>query len=342
MNLLYINAGHLKFLNYFLQKYNQFLEAWVKMHKKSTVNTNSIPEANKADIVLSIDKSAKKIKYPKLKEHLFSLEGLPPIPDVILVLDELVATEKTSNSHILSIIQQDPGLEIKILKLVNFSYLGFSGDAISSIKDAINVFGIKLFRDLVLTAKFYDSMQQGKLWRGFSFDHLYQRSIQVSQFAFRICYELGANRKTKVQARLAGLLIDTGMLALAKCDPKNYHQVMIHAHELNQPLHVSERLILGASHGQVGAYLLDQWGVSPEVVDAVLFHHNPNESRDSAFTPLTAIHLADSLLPQLYNTMGVNMGDKISRSYLTDTDAIQALPKWERIAHDVARGFPIF
>lgn len=276
------------------------------------------------------------IHDPKLANYLANLEDLPSFPDILRELDEVIFSNKANIGQVANIIQRDPGLVTRILKLVNSPYIGFSGNIVSSIREAITLLGLNTVRHLVLTAKLYDSVQQHS-WRGFSFEHLHQRSIQVSQLASSICYRMGHSREVQAQARIAGLLLDIGMIVLAKSDAQQYHLVMIRAQELNQPIYVIEKLILGITHAQVGAYLLDQWNLAPEVVHAVLYHHTPCASEDMHFSPLTAVHLADSLLPKLYNVMGVNMGGRVSRDYLHRLNLLEELPKWEMAAHDVAR-----
>lgn len=273
----------------------------------------------------------------ELREYVSSLGHLPSFPSILHDLDNALRSERAGIREISEIVQKDPGVVTKILQLVNSSYLGFSSQNLFTVREAVNLLGLRTIRDLVLTGQLFEAMPQSSEWRGFSFEQLQQRSICVSQFAADICKNAGHDSRTQSQARLAGLLLDVGMIVLAMGDPEKYHKVMIRAQELNQPLYVVEKMMLGATHAQAGAFLLDQWNLSPEIVHAVLFHHIPNASGDTSFSPLTAVHLADSLLPPLFNAMGVNMGGRLSRDYLTSLGLINDLPNWEMAAHDVAR-----
>ena len=277
------------------------------------------------------------LNHPQLRDYVSSLGHLPSFPDILHDLDEALRSETAGIKEVSEIVQRDPGVITKILQLVNSSYFGLSSHNFFTVKEAVNLLGLRTIRDLVLTAQLFEAMPQTPEWRGFSFEQLQQRSVYVSQLAADICKEAGYDRGMQSQARLAGLLLDVGMLVLAMGDPEKYHQVMIRAQELNQPLYVVERLMLGATHAQAGAFLLDRWNLAPEMVHAVLFHHVANASGDVAFSALTAVHLADSLLPPLFNAMGVNMGGRLSRDYLTSIGVINELPKWEMAAHDIAR-----
>ena len=48
-----------------------------------------------------------------------------------------------------------------------------------------------------------------------------------------------------------------------------------------------------ATHAEVGAYLLDLWGLPAPLVEAVALHHQPSLANDSEFSSLTAVHAAN-------------------------------------------------
>lgn len=277
------------------------------------------------------------LTQPRLRDYISSLGHLPSFPAILSDLDEALRSETAGIKEVSEIVQRDPGVSTKILQLVNSAYFGLFSHNFFTLKEAVNLLGLRTIRDLVLTAQLFEAMPQTPQWRGFSFEQLQERSVIVSQLAADICRDAGYDRTMQAQARLAGLLQDVGMILLAMGDGAQYHQVMIRAQELNQPLYVVEKMLLGATHAQAGAFLLDRWNLAPEMVHAVLFHHVPAASGDTAFSALTAVHVADSLLPPLFNAMGVNLGGRLSRDYLTSIGVIDQLPKWEMAAHEVAR-----
>jgi HD-like signal output (HDOD) protein len=61
------------------------------------------------------------------------------------------------------------------------------------------------------------------------------------------------------------------------------------------PLHVAEKEVIGASHAELGAYLLGIWGLPESVIEAVAFHHTPEQVRQSEFDVLAALALAHAL-----------------------------------------------
>jgi HD-like signal output (HDOD) protein len=61
------------------------------------------------------------------------------------------------------------------------------------------------------------------------------------------------------------------------------------------PLYVAETEILGASHAEIGAYLLGIWGLPYSVVEAVAHHHRPDRVTHAEFDVLAAIVIGHSL-----------------------------------------------
>src|SRR5205085_1759132 len=76
-------------------------------------------------------------------------------------------------------------------------------------------------------------------------------------------------------ALIAGLLSDIGYLVLVAECPDQIQAARKMANEEKTPLHAAEKKILGASHAEVGAYLLALWGFPYSLVEAVAHHHDP-------------------------------------------------------------------
>jgi putative nucleotidyltransferase with HDIG domain len=110
-------------------------------------------------------------------------------------------------------------------------------------------------------------------------ERLWNHSLLVGSIAAKIAKAEGADKSVVGAALQAGILHDLGQLILAT----------------HLPLE-TERETIGATHAQVGAYLLGLWGLPDSTVEAVAFHHEPAACALRAFAPLTAVHAADALL----------------------------------------------
>jgi HD-like signal output (HDOD) protein len=56
----------------------------------------------------------------------------------------------------------------------------------------------------------------------------------------------------------------------------------------------AEKEVYGATHADLGAYLLGLWGLPVGIVEAVALHHEPYKAIQREFSPLAAVHLANT------------------------------------------------
>ena len=95
------------------------------------------------------------------------------------------------------------------------------------------------------------------------------------------------------QCFLAGLLHDVGQLILATGLPEEYAMVLQKAKEQNLPVGKVEKEHFGATHADVGAYLLGLWGLPNPIIEAVALHHCPAQCVVQEFSLVIAVHVAD-------------------------------------------------
>ncbi len=93
----------------------------------------------------------------------------------------------------------------------------------------------------------------------------------------------------------AGVLHDTGKLVLASQMTDRFAECFHRCLLEDRPIEEVEREEFGATHAEVGAYLLALWGLPDPVVEAVAFHHDPDQVQHEAFDVISAIHVANYL-----------------------------------------------
>ena len=86
----------------------------------------------------------------------------------------------------------------------------------------------------------------------------------------------------------------------------------------------------GASHADVGAYLLGLWGLANPIVEAVLFHHHPADCGHRGFTPLTAVHVADTRAHETPLDSPIGTPEKPSLAYLKGIGLGDRLGSWRQ------------
>ena len=90
----------------------------------------------------------------------------------------------------------------------------------------------------------------------------------------------------------------------------------------------AERQVFGATHAEVGAYLLGLWGLPNPIIEAVAFHHDPGQCLASGFGPLTAVHCANGLVYIAKTPLPADSSAAIDMDYLAKLGLVNQLPAW--------------
>jgi putative nucleotidyltransferase with HDIG domain len=175
---------------------------------------------------------------------------------------------------------------------------------------------------------------------GFSMDALWQHSVSTAAAAHRIAIAEQLDRDVVAAAFLAGMLHDIGKLVLAMGLPEQYGKVLRQV-RTGRPgeLQQLEMLELGASHTDVGAYLVGLWGLPNTIAEAIAYHEDPSQSRTATFGLPAIVHVADRLVyrPDITDPRSPELGLNIA--YFEKLGRIDRWNEW-REAVASASGSP--
>jgi HD-like signal output (HDOD) protein len=115
---------------------------------------------------------------------------------------------------------------------------------------------------------------------------------------------------------VAGLLHDIGKLPLVVQYPGEYQKACETAVIDNDPLHCCEMALLDLDHCTVGKMIAGKWRLSSTVVEAITYHHRPEDSSPGPRQMVFSVSLANTLANHLQ--IGT-AGDRMTGSQLTDT-----------------------
>lgn len=227
----------------------------------------------------------------KLREAASALEFLPSIPGLYDELARQLRKPEVSAESVGRIIASDIGMSGKILQLVGSGFFG-SPRQVSTPDEAAKVLGMDIIKSLAFSLNVLTSFDPAKM-EGFEIGTLWKHSIAVAEVAREIAESQGVDKKTADAAFMAGMLHDVGKIVLAEQLTEDYRSVIALAESQDVNLLETEQRILGATHSQVGAYLLGIWGLANPIVEATAYHHCPSSAPNPiGFTALTAVHVA--------------------------------------------------
>jgi HD-like signal output (HDOD) protein len=219
---------------------------------------------------------------------------LPTLPAAYVMLVEELTSAQPCLARAGKLIASDLGMSAKVLQLVNSSFFGLPV-RVGDVSQAVALLGLDVVRPLTLSTGVF-RQYEGRDLGGLSLSRLMNHSLNVAVTAKGIATRSKLDRDAADEAFLAGLLHDVGRLILAQADPIRYARVV--AIERRDPIAVTEaeQREFGASHGELGGYLLGLWGMPRPIVEAVALHHSPGVALPSGMSPLASVHAAEAIV----------------------------------------------
>lgn len=224
------------------------------------------------------------------------LKSIPSLPSLYRELTAALKDENASLTAIEEIISKDVGMAAKILQLANSAFIGARG-RVSSLHEAVSLIGAETVRSLTLSIHIFAQFDRHSSVAEL-LPAIWKHSVAVASLAQRIAMEETGNKALAEESFTTGLLHDVGKVVLLAEMSEEYRQVLARIGPNSHSTRELESEFLGCPHEQVGAYLMSIWGLPVSIMRAVEHHHCPLESKETAFSSLTALHCADAIVSQ--------------------------------------------
>jgi len=231
------------------------------------------------------------------EDRVLSADNLPTLPVVAMKVLELIQRPDVSVNQLARVIQHDPPLAARILKLANSSLFGMS-KKIASIQQAMVVLGLRTVKVLALSFSMVDSFQ-GKDEGLFDLERYWRRSLTMAVGAKLLAEAATDSRRD--EAFVGGLLADIGVLAAHRCAPQEYEQVLRTYAEGAVSLQDAEQALLGTTHAQLTGRLLAHWSLPEMLCDAIAAHHGQGLEKLSGRTrQLASVLCSAAMIADLF------------------------------------------
>lgn len=238
------------------------------------------------NIVDDIFKTKEILSNNNLLNIINSIENLPTLNTLLVKINKLIEDETSSIDDIVKLIDEDPCLSSKILRIINS---GFYGLNTASIKTAILNLGLMNLKTLILATEVFDF----KNTNSFNKDLLWKHSSLSNKITSQI-HEKLIGKRIPEHYSTAGLLHNIGKMIFLKCFTRKYDK-LFQTIEKNPNLSFCqlEKDTFGVTHEEVGAYLLQWWEIPNSVVEAALYHHKPLSSCSMNREIVSIVHVAN-------------------------------------------------
>jgi putative nucleotidyltransferase with HDIG domain len=254
------------------------------------------------------------------------LATIPGLPATYGRVSALLRDSDASVQEVGRVIGEDVGMTVKILQLVNSAFYGLARPVTSSEEAAVYL-GIDTLRTLVLTFGVVASFEESHI-PDKEIEALYHHSLNTGTLAKAIAEREGFAKDQVEEAFMAGMLHDLGKLVMVHNMPKSYGRLLRATLDRNLPIHAAETEIFGATHEQIGAYLIRLWGLPDAIAEAVAFHHAPHLFPGTGFNPVGVVHVADALVHREVSLSTDEHHTRLSAVYLTQLGLVDRLAEW--------------
>ena len=255
----------------------------------------------------------------KLAKKLQSVDSVATLPNIATEVLDMMRKDTATMRDIALVIEQDPSITAKILKVANSPLWGYSG-RVDNVKRALILLGLKQVSNIVIAISLYSTFAKLKPNPYFDREKFWLHSVGTAQIARKFTAEIGLNFHG--EEFVGGLLHDLGKMLLDQFWGELFQKIIKESLDTSQPVVAVEKKHLGTTHAEIGAYLLKLWNFPTSIVNVLQYHHTPQLS--NGYQELVGVIHISEILCELW---GIGFDEDITSTCLQDAPSWRTLQK---------------
>ena len=200
------------------------------------------------------------------------VEKMPAFPKSVQRVIQLTSDVNASAKDIVQVIESDPIMTIKILKVINSPFYGFA-KKVTSIKRAVVYIGLNTIKNMALRVAAIGVLNP-KNKANFNTQAFLLHSLTTASICRILAERLDVPQSDSNDFFVAGLLHDFGKIVFAEFEPENFKLALEKSALENRPLHETELEFMGGTHAQAGSLLAKKWAFEQKLINAIDHHHD--------------------------------------------------------------------
>ena len=232
----------------------------------------------------------------KVLSRLEAIDDIPSLPAVISRLTAAIQDVDSSASDVAKIMEDDPSIMARVLKIVNSSFYSSSmmKQEVTNVRHAIVRLGYDTVRNIALTSSVFSIFKDDHI-KVFNRTEFWRHCISTGIIANVVCghSNFKDSELPKESVALAGLLHDMGKIILEQYFYDMFTKMLHHAAQQQQPLHEVESEVFNITHCEIGAWLARRWKLSDDLIACIEFHHQPERAPKALRPMVSMVHVAD-------------------------------------------------
>lgn len=223
----------------------------------------------RADSMADNLNSAEQLQHAEKLQRLLQKADMPTLPLVAQKLIDLCRDDQSAFADFARVIESDPGLASRILRVTNSAYYGLRNKA-TTLDRAIGVLGLKYVKTVSLGFRLATVLAQFET-QGFRMEEFWQKSVLRGVLARQLAQEYCPGRAQ--EAFLVGLLEDCGILFLIQALGMPYVEMWQNARGSEAALFRLEQEVFEYNHLEAAEVLTQQWSIPELIARPIRTHH---------------------------------------------------------------------
>ena len=221
-----------------------------------------------------MNREAEKLSKLKKIVEMVNKSEICSIRKIVSGVLKIINDPKSNAKDLKEIIQIDPPLTGKLLKLANSVYYS-PQTKITEIQQAIIWVGYDALKELALRQKVCEVFHGDGNIERYSRPLLWKHSVAVSLLA-KMIYRREFKEKGE-NIYVAGLLHDIGILVLDQFCEDEFSLILSKTRTGKENHTKAEEEVLGFDHSEVAAAITNDWNLPQDLVEVIKYHHNPDK-----------------------------------------------------------------
>ncbi len=272
---------------------------------------------------------------------------LPPFPDIIRQLREMIEDPNTGMNEVAQVIQSDPVLTGRLIRLANSVFGAGTSFVANDLNRALGRLGLKMAMDLAYSLKIPSMFPEKS---GFAYPDFWRYSLGLGVVASKLGEARGLSKDEISHAYLGGLMRNTGVLLFVHLQSKAYIDLLKQGRnniEGLDPIRMIRRSMqfegmetkqFGINNAELGAAFIRRWWkVDPEVLSYVECRPKIVQNKKEHLVEIARYVLWDAKVPDGILSPTVTMPPQLLEKFSIGEGLKQQLHSDLKVAFQIMR-----
>jgi putative nucleotidyltransferase with HDIG domain len=201
-----------------------------------------------------------------------AVEKMPAFPKSVQRILEMTRDLNCSPKELIAVIEKDPVMTMKLLRILNSAYYSFPKQ-ITSVNQSVAYLGLNTVKNMALSFAVMGTLPKHNA-AGFDIQRYLMHSLTTASLARTLCQKYSRDGTDPADCYIAGLLHDFGKVVFAQFLAEDFKEALTRSSKEAISLHTAEQQIIGTDHTVVGGMLVEKWLFPKPLTDNIRSHHS--------------------------------------------------------------------